>query len=230
MADNRKCIILMPVGSNIERPTEASIMMLKDRGYSVMIRYDVSDINKTRSYMATKALSDGYEELMWIDSDVVFDPDSVDVLRSHDLPITCGLYCLKRKEGGIAGTLRHDCEKMTFGPRGGLVEMRHAATGFLHTRREVYESIENKFKLPMCDNGDDLGYITPYFYPMLVHDGEKYRYLGEDISFCERVNQAEYKIYADTTIRLIHIGKYGYSWEDMAGDRPRAMTFELEFD
>ena len=35
--------------------------------------------------MATDALSDGYEETMWIDSDVDFHPDSVDRLRSHGL-------------------------------------------------------------------------------------------------------------------------------------------------
>lgn len=230
MSPNRKCIVLMPVGSNIERPTEASIMQLKDRGYSVMIRYDVSDINKTRSYMATKALAEGYEELMWIDSDIVFDPNSVDRLRSHDLPCTCGLYSLKRPEGGIAGVLCGDCKELTFGPSGGLTEIRYAATGFLHTRREVYEAIKDKFNLPLCENGDDLGDITPYFFPMIVHDGGGYRYLGEDLSFCERIRQAGYKIHADTTIRLGHIGKYWYSWEDMAGDRSRAQTFELELE
>ena len=42
--------------------------------------------------LATDALMQGFEETMWIDSDVAFSPDDVQQLRDHDLPITCGIY------------------------------------------------------------------------------------------------------------------------------------------
>ena len=42
-----------------------------------------------RNRLATEALADGFEELMWIDADIAFDPRSVDRLRSHNLPIVC---------------------------------------------------------------------------------------------------------------------------------------------
>jgi hypothetical protein len=42
--------------------------------------------------MATDALADGFQETMWIDSDIGFHPDAVDRLREHNLPLSCALY------------------------------------------------------------------------------------------------------------------------------------------
>jgi hypothetical protein len=36
-------------------------------------------------------MRDGFEETMWIDADVVFDPDDVET-RAHGLPMVAGLY------------------------------------------------------------------------------------------------------------------------------------------
>jgi hypothetical protein len=52
-----------------------------------------------------------------------------------------------------------------------------------------------------------------------------YWYMSEDYSFCERARQCGYKIMADTSIRLWHIGAYRYGWEDAGQDRPRHDSF-----
>ena len=48
-----------------------------------------------RNRLASEALAAGFEELMWIDSDMAFLPESVDRLRSHNLPIVGALYPTK---------------------------------------------------------------------------------------------------------------------------------------
>lgn len=219
----------MPIKDYPEIQTDGLMIELRNRGYAVKMLYNCMYLDKSRSYLATKALSDGYDELMWIDSDMVFNPDSIEELRAHGLPMVCGLYPLKSKDGGLASKMFGSCKKLTFGSKGGLTEIRYAATGFFYTRGEVYARIKEKFNLPVC-KGDDYGDIVPYFYPMIAYDGEKYSYMGEDISFCERARQCGYKIYADTTIRLAHIGKYRYSWEDIPGERPRTSNFEIEYE
>jgi hypothetical protein len=51
-------------------------------------------------------------------------------------------------------------------------------------------------------------YLTPLF-------------LAEDYSFCYRARQCGFRIMADTTIRLLHVGTYAYRWEDAGGGRPQ---------
>lgn len=226
---NSKCVILVPVLGQIEPATEVLLVELQRRGYHVKNLIGNAYIDKARSIMATKALEDGYEEIVWIDQDMTFDPGAVDVLRSHGMPVVGGIYAIKSKEGGLAVHLLNGWKTLNFGLNGGLIEIRWAATGFLYTKREVYEKIKEKFKLPTCGQ-EYSGEFIPYFHPLIFNNDGIYNYLGEDFSFCERARQCGYKIYADTTIRLGHIGKYTYYWEDFAGDRPRAQTFELEFE
>lgn len=219
MNDNGKCIILMAVSRNVESETDRAIFELVRRGYSLNKMYGCANVDIARSILASSAVQDGFEEIMWIDADVGFHPDSVDRLRSHDLPLTCGLYPKKLSEGGLAAVVEDDTSTLVFGTTGGLVPIRWAGTGFLHTRREVYEDIGKD--LPACSNGMG-GIVYPYFMPFALPDGNgSHYYLGDDTSFCERARQCGYKIYADTTIRLNHIGLYNYSWEDISGSRPR---------
>ncbi len=51
--------------------------------------------------------------------------------------------------------------------------------------------------------------------------GLDYRYLSEDYAFCERAGQAGHRIVVDSTIRLGHVGKYNYAWEDAGQAIPR---------
>jgi hypothetical protein len=61
--------------------------------------------------------------------------------------------------------------------------------------------------------------------PLPKGEGRQCWYLGDDYSFCERARQCGYKIMADTSIRLWHIGNYAYGWEDAGQDRPRHDSF-----
>ena len=76
------CCILVPVGSHIEAECERSLVELERRGYIVRRVEGYAAIDQGRSQMATDALRDGFEELLWIDSDMGFDPDEVDRLRA----------------------------------------------------------------------------------------------------------------------------------------------------
>jgi hypothetical protein len=116
---------------------------------------------------------------------------------------------------------------MTFGEGGGLVEILYAGAGFLLVRREVYLAIQAQQKLPVCNERFGRPSI-PYFLPMLraVEDG--HWYLGEDYAFCERARRCGFKVLADTTIRLWHVGPCRYGWEDAGTERPRFGTFTVD--
>jgi hypothetical protein len=117
---------------------------------------------------------------------------------------------------------------MVFGKRGGLVELLYAGTGFMLVRREVYLTIQQKLKLPVCN--ERFGHpMFPFFLPMIRPIEDGYWYLAEDYAFCHRARLCGYRIFADTSIRLFHIGNHRFSWEDAGMDRPRFGTFTLNF-
>lgn len=226
--DPSRCVILVPVGGRIEPACDTALRELEKRGYPVRRVYGFSAIDQGRNTMATRALDDGFAELMWIDADVAFDPNDVDRLRAHDLPMCCAIYP-KKGPRSFAFNFCGDATAVRFGEHGGLLEIERAGFGFTHTRREVYDAITRVEQLPPCNElfGERM---LPFFQPMIVADAVGHSYLAEDFAFCERARRAEITIMADTRIRLWHIGAYGYGWEDAGRDVQRwgDYTFHIQ--
>ncbi len=215
MPANKTCVVLVPVAGMIEPGCELGLGELERRGYSIRRAFGYSAIDFGRSVMASEALRDGFEELMWIDSDVNFHPDDIEKLRSHKLPLACGIYPKKNGKAFACSFNRADEDyNVQFGPGGGLYEINYAGFGFVHTRRQLYETVRTQLQIPECNQRFGAP-IVPYFMPMLVPDIRGHWYLSEDYAFCERVKQCGIKIMADTTIRLLHVGNYGFSWQDV---------------
>ncbi len=225
--DPRKCVILVPFSGFIHQECEDALEELERRGYRVRRVGGYAAIDQGRNQMATDALVDGFEETLWIDSDVAFHPDSVDQLRAHPHPIVAGIYPQKGKQA-LACHVAPGARSMVFGKRGGLVEVLYTGTGFMLVRREAYMTIQRKLKLPVCNERFGRPMI-PFFQPMVRPIEEGHWYLAEDYAFCERAQQCGYRIYADTSIRLWHIGSYQYGWEDAGLKRQRFDTFTLNF-
>ncbi len=244
------CVILVPFSTHVVPACERGLIELQRRGYEVWRVGGYAAIDAGRSELATKALADGREETFWIDSDIQFNPDDVDRIRSHGLPITTGIVARKGARA-IASQTLPGTGQLRVGAGGGLVEILYAGAGFLHVRREVYTAIREKLKLPLC-NAQFGRPMVPFFQPMIVpwrkqevrgqKSGDRMEadhplpdplpegegsmwYLGEDYSFCERARQCGYKIMADTSIRLWHIGEYAYGWEDAGLEKVRHDSF-----
>ncbi len=220
---NNRCVILVPFTGAIEWGCEEGLQALEKRGYQVRRVPGFSAIDFGRCVMARDALLAGFDELMWIDSDVCFHPDDVEKLRKHQQPIVCGIYAKKgRRE--FACEFQADTQEVQFGQNGGLLQIRYAGFGFMHTRRTVYEIVREYLQLPACNQrfGPDL---FPWFMPMLVPDGSGQWYLSEDYAFCERARQAGFRVMADTKIRLFHLGTHGFSWEEAGKDLDRYASY-----
>lgn len=217
--------MLVPFSGQIHPRCEQGLTKLERRGYAVWRVPGYAAIDQGRNQLATDALLAGFEETMWIDSDIGFDADAVATLRRHDLPFVCGIYPKKGKRE-IACHVLPGTKQVVFGKQGGLVELLYGATGFLLVRRRVYERLQLELALPVCN--EQFGKPTiPFFQPTVHPEDDGYWYLAEDYSFCQRARQCGFTIMADTTIRLWHMGNYGYSWEDAGNEPRRYATFNL---
>ncbi len=94
-----------------------------------------------------------------------------------------------------------------------MIEIRYCGFGFVHTRRTLYETMQRQLHLPVC-NQHFQSPLVPYFGPLVSGEGERAWYLSEDYSFCERARRCGFRVLANTTIRLWHVGPYRFGWED----------------
>ena len=95
MGSQRRAIILVPYLTHIEPACDRGLRELERRGLEVRRYPSTAAVDRTRCEMATAALRDSFDELIWIDSDIAFEADDVERLRGHDLPIVAGIYAKK---------------------------------------------------------------------------------------------------------------------------------------
>lgn len=223
--DPKKCVVLVPVAGHVEPECDEALRSLEARGYQVRRVRGYAAIDQGRNQMATDALADGFEELLWIDADIAFHPDDVERLRAHRLPVVCGIYP-KKGMRAISCHVMPGTDGLVFGEAGGLAEVLYAATGFLLVRRQVFLDMQQRLSLPLCN--EKFGRpMLPFFLPTLYEEPEGHWYLAEDYAFSKRARDCGYQLWADTRIRLKHIGAYGFSWEDAGLQLQRFSTFHL---
>ncbi|MCA9127703.1 MAG: hypothetical protein KDB22_11480 [Planctomycetales bacterium] len=221
----RACIVLVPFRGGIAPECDRSLRALEKMGYVVKRIGGYAAIDQGRCQMATDAYYAGYEETMWIDSDVAFEPADVQRLREQDEAIICGAYPVKGKRA-LACHVMPGTQSVTFGREGSTIEILYAGAGFLFVKRFVYESMLRRLRLPICNQrfGSPL---VPFFAPMQVPTRQGLWYLAEDFAFCHRARQCGFKIMADTRIRLWHMGTQLCSWDTPECSGPRYDTFTL---
>lgn len=218
-------IVLVPVATTIEPECDASLSRLRAQGAKVRVFRGASAIDQIRSMMAHDALREGFTKLMWIDADIAFDPGDVDRLLAHDKPFVCGLYP-KKSGRALASHVLPGTKELVFGAEGGLVEILYAAGGFTLVDASVYATTREKLTLPTCNEQFDAPFV-PWYQPMLKETPDGPWYLAEDYAFSERARQVGIGIFADTTIRLRHIGRYAFQWEDAGAELKRHPSFRL---
>jgi hypothetical protein len=209
----KNCVILVPCNSAIEHKTDESLRILEARGYEVWRTPGWSAIDQGRNRMAYDAIYvRGFKEVLWIDSDIAFNPDDVERIRKWNKDIVAGAYPMK---GWPIMTVQPlPGKSVSFVENGTLEEVMCAATGFLYIKANVFKTIQSELKLPECNTSFSAPQI-PFFQPAIWDIGSNKSYLGEDFSFCMRARQCGYAIWLDTGIKLGHIGKYTYEWEDV---------------
>lgn len=222
-----QCTVLVPHMNGIEWECEQALRRLEADGVRVVRRGGCSAIDVARNEMLSEALHDGAESIVFIDSDVGFETQDALRLLARPEPVVSGVYA---KKGGraLASVFADGVNDIVFGPEApALYPLKYAATGFLRIRAEVLRRMISELRLPSCNTHWCRG-VWPFFMPMIVPQGtDKLHYLAEDWAFSHRLNQIGVTPLADTSIRLWHWGRYGFSWEDAGSTLQRYRTFNL---
>jgi hypothetical protein len=202
--------IFLPLIDNGQGDIKANFLMCILRafkGYNLAIERFSDSLaprarNRAVAYFLNNDVCKDRDYLMFIDSDILFEKDHIDMLMESDAPILAGLYC--KKEKGIApclNTLPGHVETKV----GGYVEI--AGTGFLRIHRKVFEKMRPGMAAHYTNHGND----EWDFFPVGVVNNE---YLSEDWYFCDKARQLGFKIMLDSRIQLRHEGVAIYPLEE----------------
>lgn len=191
-------IVLVPTYRYIEPECESGLRELERRGVRVERRYGHSAIDRARSYLATWAYLTGFQQIMWIDSDVSFRPSDAEKLLASPEKLICGVYALKN-DSGVAASNGENL----------------AGMGFMKTHWDIYDAMRHS--LPLCQQSDSPNslmypFFQPRWWPHLTRD--KPIYYGEDYSFQLHAAELNFPLVIDRDIQLGHVGPYRYMIKD----------------
>ena len=151
-------------------------------------------VDMARNTLARKAVKDGFDRVLWIDSDMSFEPDLMERLNAdmdEGWDVVTGLYF-----------------KRTFP----LEPVIYKSIDVDEPKAETYWDYPQDAQFPVagCGFGGVLiktetlmDLDEPPFLPFL--------HLSEDLSYCVRMAEKGRKIACDSRIKLGHMGTIGFS-------------------
>jgi hypothetical protein len=171
------------------------------KGGSLMI-YQVPGtlIFNQRERLAEEAIKDGADAILWVDSDMRFPKDALEILLSRKLPIV-GVNATTRRFPVVPTALDIDPEtndlvKVNSKGKTGLEQVMGVGFGMVLIKKEVFLAAQK-----------------PWFW---FEQTDKGGTIGEDIYFCAKAFDAGYQtvIDHDLSMHIRHIGTYEYGWDD----------------
>lgn len=181
-------------------------MVTQDKDNEFTLQLEYGALYDARDRLCRKVIHDDYDYILFIDSDMTFDPDFAKRLIAHNVDVITGLYVDKHENHKplLFDTLSPETEdEAPFATRAGLdltqplIEIAGCGAGALLVSN-------NALRLLKIHQHD-------WFKP--------FKGLGEDVSFCYRVTSKplSMKIYCDTTVRLGHLKTIEYTFDDWTG-------------
>ena len=216
--------IAMPCYDSVKINTMLSVIKLVQQlgksGIAVGINTMKSPlIHQARNYLTSVFLTTKYQYLLFIDSDVEFEPESVMRMLVAKKRIVCTPYRVKapQLDKHIYTVEFKDPKNIPILP-GGLVELEAGPTGLMLIDRVVFERIiknhpELKIKNEALPNPGDSHQCYYNFFDFSFNDGYS---IGEDISFCRLARGNDFQIYANTESTTQHHGSW--AWKGKFGE------------
>lgn len=189
-----KTLIAVPCMDQVPALFAQSLACLKKVG-ECQIAFQIGSLVYTsRNELAAYAMKNGFDYVLWLDSDMTFEPDMLERMmkqvQEKDIKMLTGVYFKRRPpyspvlfetmEPRKTGWSFSEYEELP----DGLFEVGACGFGCVLMATEVFMDVRLKH-----------GYL---FHPM--NSG------GEDISFCWRARDCGYKIMCDPDIVCGHVG------------------------
>lgn len=193
-----KTMIAVPCMDMVHTLFFRSVIGMKCFGECEFVITTSSLIYDARNLMARKAIDEGFDRILWLDSDMIFEPDLFMRLSerlNEGYDFMSALY-FKRKDpiepviyktvySRDLGNGKYEPKAISYTdyPHDSVFEIAASGFGAVMMNVDVVRDVHEKFGLP--------------FSPVIG--------FGEDLSFCQRAIKSGYKLYCDSTIKCGHM-------------------------
>lgn len=157
-----------------------------------------SVIHSNREQLAKRAVKNGMTHLLFLDDDMMFEPNILDVLFGRRHPVVAVNYLIKKWPPEFVAVAENGRRVITDKESAGLQEIAYTGFGVSLFETRVFE------KTPQ-----------PWFLPEFVPESDSYT--TEDNPFYRRVREAGFKVYLDhdASKLVTHVGgSTPWRWEN----------------
>jgi len=183
-----KILIGIPCMEQVAAGFCQSLAMLQKKGHETALVMKVNSlVYDSRNQIAKKAIEMDADYVMWFDSDMIFEPDTMLKLIEADKDIVSGLYFRRSPPYSLVAFDKCDLETGEWTQQEVPEKLETCeAVGFgcVLLKTDVLREIVIKF--------------NTWFQPM--------KGFGEDLAFCWRARQCGYDIWLDPDVVCGHVG------------------------
>ena len=186
-----KLLIAVPCTDYMHAQTVRSLIGLTRRLQGDGLDFEVAVCDGTlahvaREKLACKAINEGYDQVLWIDADMVFGPDVLEDLQFCDKDFVTGL-CYARRPPHMCCAFtdaRADHLARVEDPPTEPMEIDGCGFAMVLIKTDILRAIKMHYKTCFCPEPE----------------------YGEDLTFCRRAKTLGYKIWLDPCVQPGHIG------------------------
>ena len=221
--------IAMPCYDSVKINTMLSVVKLIQQlgrsGIEVGIHTMKSPlIHQARNYLTSVFLTTQYQYLLFIDSDVEFEPEAALRMMVAKKNIVCTPYRVKSTDTNkhIYGAIEFKDPKNILVLAEGFVEIETGPTGLMLIDRKVFERIiKNHPELKITNEATPKTEKSHKFYYNFFDFGfNEGLTMGEDVSFCRLARDNDFRIFANIKSSTVHHGSF--AWKGTFGESLKA--------
>lgn len=191
-----KLAIGIPTYGTIKTKTfESIVKFVKSVPYNIpVISQQGPYIQENRNTIVARAKIMGYDSILFVDHDMVFEPEAVEQLISRDKDIVGAPFAVKflptdpfyavKKSDHLGAKIWEEREE-------GLFACAGIGTALILIKTSVFD------KVPQ-----------PWFE--IRYDNKGVLEWGEDLWFCKKARDAGFDIFCDTKVKVGHVGDFEF--------------------
>jgi len=192
-----RILLAIPTTGRIPIQTVSSILETVERGKVDLFMMSGSLIYDARDSFAKYAVDNGYDFILYADSDMIFNKEDLMRLLAHNVGICSGLY-VRRDGSGENVAYKKIITRRRIPFREPKLIVDDTSSGF-----SPVSACGFGFCLIKCS-------VLKCMYKYYKSLFEPFKGVGEDIAFCIRAKRIGFKTFIDRDVKLGHVGEKVY--------------------